>query len=134
MRISKANERWFDVPNDPDKGRVKIKHLSPGELSEINDKSFEKQINYKSGKGKKAGYVPDVKVKEDPITFRELPIKLAVVDWENFFDTNDKPMECNDTNVERAIREIDGFTVLVDEWREILLSDIAEEKEAQLKN
>jgi hypothetical protein len=40
MRITKITERWFDVPNDPDNARLKIKHLSPGEIQDIFDKVF----------------------------------------------------------------------------------------------
>lgn len=134
MRILKDSARWFDVPNDSDNGRVKIKHLTPGELAEINDLSFKKTINYKSGKGKKTGYEPEVDIKENPEIYRELPIKKAVVDWENFYDKNDKPMECTPANIERAIRQIDGFTIFVTEARETLATDIAKEKNEQLKN
>ena len=134
MRILKENTRWFDVPNDPDKGRVKIKHLSPEELADINDQSFKKKINYKANKGKKEGFTPDIDIKEDPKTYRELPVKLAVIDWENFFDKDDKPMDCTPENIERAIRQIDGFTTLVNDAREQLAKDIAKEKEDQLKN
>jgi hypothetical protein len=134
MRILKEDCRWFDVPNDPDNGRVKIKHLTPAELSEINDKSFQKKINYKSGKGKKEGYEPEVDITENPKVFRELPIKMAVVAWENFFDKNDKPMECTPENIERAIRQIDGFVIMVVNAKAKLADDIAQEKKDQLKN
>lgn len=140
MRILKDDERWFDVPKDPDKARVKIKHLSPGELAEINDKSFKSEMSYKSGKGKKDKHGKkiavdvNVDVKENPVVYREMPIKLAVKDWENFFDKKGKPMKCTPENIERAIRQIDGFKTFVDECCEKLAGDIAQEKEDQLKN
>ena len=140
MRILKDDERWFEVPSDPDNARVKIKHLSPGELAEINDKSFKKEMSYKAGRGKKdkdgKKFSPDVNIdiKEDPEFFREAPIKKAVVAWENFYDKKDKPMECTPENVEKAIRQIDGFVLFVDNCRDKLSKDIDQEKKEQLKN
>ena len=134
MRILKDDERWFDVPNDLDNARIKIKHLSPEELSDINDQCFKQQVNYKTGKGEKSGYEPEITQKSNPKLFRELPTLKAVVDWENFFDKKDKLMKCTPENIERAIRQIDGFTILVNECRGQLAKDIAQEKEDLLKN
>jgi len=50
MRIVKTDARWFDIPNDPDGGRLKIKSLSPGETSDIFDKVFTQEVSYKKGK------------------------------------------------------------------------------------
>jgi len=138
-RIQKTQERWFEVPNDPDKGRVKIKHLSPGELAEINDSSFKKEMNYSSGKGKKDEHgkkmAPDVNVdiKEDPVCFREMPVKKAVVAWENHFDSNGKKMKCTPENIEEFIRNDDSFLPFINECRERLATDVAAEKEERRK-
>lgn len=139
-KITKLIERWFDVPNDPCNGRVKIKHLSPGELAEINDKSFKNEMSYKAGKGKKdkngKKIAPEVNVnvKEDPVYFREAPIKKAVVAWENHLDENDKQMKCNHENIEMFIRNDDTFIPFINDCREILAADIAKEKKDQAKN
>ena len=134
MRILKDDERWFDVPNDPDGATIKIKHLSPEELSDINDDCFKQKTNYKVGKGKKSGYEPELTVESDPKLYREMPILKAVVDWTKFFDKKGKSMDCTPKNIERAIRQIDGFSDLVGECREQLAKDIAQEKGDQLKN
>ena len=139
-RITKIKERWFEVPNDPDKGRVKVKHLSPGELALINDKSFKKEMSYKAGKGKKDDkgkkISPDVEVdiKENPVAFRELPIIKSVVAWENHFDEDGKDLKCTQENIERFIRNDDSFSPFINDCREILAKDIAQEKKEQLKN
>lgn len=132
-RITKITERWFDWETDPDKGRVKIKNLSPGELDEINDESFSQDISYKSGKGKKIE--PVIKSNNNQKAFRELPIQKAVVGWENFYEEDGETiMECNPENVLRAIRQIEGFKDFVSDCRVILAKEIAEEKKAQAKN
>lgn len=139
-RITKTKERWFEVPGDPLKGRVKIKHLSPGELALINDKSFKKEMRYKAGrgekdnKGKKLAPEVEVDIKENPVAFRELPIIKSVVAWENHLDEDDKEMECNKENIEKFIRNDDSFSTFINECREILAKAIAQEKKDQLKN
>lgn len=132
MRISKTNERWFDAENDPDKSRVKIKHLSPEELDDINDQAFRQDIDYK--KNKKGNLEPIFSNKYDSRLFRELPIQRSVIDWENFFDENNNLMECTHENVLMAIRQIEGFKEFISECREQFAKDIKQEKEAQLGN
>lgn len=134
MRIIKQTERWFPVPNDPDKARLKIKHLSPGETQDIFDKVFVQKIDYKKGKGKKAKLEPVFSQKTDKKLDREMTLTMAVVDWENFFDKKDKPMECTPENIVRASRQIEGFGEFVTECREQLAEDIAKEKEDQKGN
>ena len=139
-KITKLIERWFDVPGDPCKGRVKIKHLSPGELAEINDKSFKKEMSYKAGRGKKdkdgKKIAPDVNVDviEDAVYFREEPTKKAVVEWENHLDEDDKQLKCTRGNIERFIRNDESFLPFINDCRVILAKDIAKEKKDQAKN
>ena len=132
MRISKANERWFEVEGDPDKARLKIKHLLPGETQDIFDKVFNQKIDYK--KGKKGKMEPIFSQEPNNKLNREMTISAVVVGWENMFDRDNKKMKCTPENVIRASREIDGFNELVDEFKEILAKDIEEEKKVQLKN
>ena len=132
MKISKPVERWFDVPDDPDKARLKIKHLSPGERSEIFDQAFKQSVSYtKTDDGK---YEPLFSQDTDKKADRELTIVKSVVDWENFFDHDDKSLACTPENVLRASKEIEGFNVLINELRAVLEADIKEEQEQQRKN
>jgi|FLOH01.1.fsa_nt_gi hypothetical protein len=134
MRITKITERWFDVPNDPDNARLKIKHLSPGEIQDIFDKVFVQKIDYKKGKGKKAKLEPIFSQKTDKKLDRELTLTMTVIDWEGFFDKKDQPMVCTPENIIRASRQIEGFNELVTELREQLAEDIQKEKESQQGN
>jgi len=132
MRIIKTTERWFDVPDDPDRGRLKIKHLTPGETSDIFDKVFTQEIRYK--KGAKGKFEPAISHNTDKKLDRELTLTKSIVDWENFFDKDNNPMECTPENIIKAGREIDGFNDLVTELRETLAEDIKKEREDQTKN
>ena len=132
MRITKTVERWFDVPNDPDKARIKIRNLLPGEMTDIFDEVFVQNISYK--KNKKGSLEPVLSQRTDKKKDRELTISKAVVDWENFFDKEDKPLECNEENILRASREIGGFNILITELREKLDEDIKQERKDQAKN
>ena len=132
MRITKTTERWFDVPNDPDKAKIKVKHLLPGEVTDIFDEVFVQNINYK--KNKKGEFEPSFSQVTDKKKDRELTITKSVIGWENFFDRDDKPLEFNTENVLRAAREIEGFNDLVTELREKLAEDIKQERKDQSKN
>jgi len=132
MRISKANERWFEVESDLDKARLKIKHLSPGELQDIFDKVFKQNIDYK--KGKKGKMEPVFSQETDKKLDREMTISSVVVDWENVFDRQGKKMKCTPENVIRASREIEGFNDIVNEFKTIIETDIKQEKKDQKKN
>ncbi len=132
MRITKVTERWFDVPNDPDKARIKIKNLLPGEVTDIFDEVFVQNINYK--KNDKGKFEPVFSQVTDKKRDRELTLTKAIVDWENFYDRENKPLECNEENILRAAREIEGFNDLITELRETLSEEIKQEKEAQRKN
>ncbi len=132
MRIKKTEQRWFDVPNDPDKARVKVKHLSPQEFNSIVDEAFTEDITYqKDEKGKMQQSITQDKNKEK---LRELPITLSVMEWENFYDSDDKLMECTEENKIVACREMEGFIEFVTECKEKLAEDINAEKKAQIKN
>ena len=134
MRISKITDRWFDVPNDPDKGRIKIHHLSPGELTDITDKVYKQDVIYKPVVGQKGKVEPIITQDIDTSLNKKLTLTTSVVDWKNFFDREDKPMDCTTENIMRCSREIEGFDELVEECKKQLAEDIAAEKEYQQKN
>ena len=132
MRITKATERWFDVPNDPDKARIKIKNLLPGEVTDIFDEVFAQTINYK--KNEKGKFEPVFSQVTDKKKDRELTLTKVIIDWENIFDRKGSPLECNEENIMRAAREIEGFNDLITELRETLNEEIKQERKDQAKN
>jgi hypothetical protein len=133
-KITKPTTRKFFLPDDPYEGYVNIKHLLPGEVSVIHNQCFKQKVNYKAGKGKKDGYKPEIKQESDPDLFRMLPARDSIVSWGGFLDEDDKEMPCNDANKELMINTLDNFVEWIDECREKIADDIAEEKEEQLKN
>ena len=132
MRIKKIIERWFDVPDDSDKGRLRIKHLQPGETTDIFDEVFTQRIDYK--KGKKGKLEPLFSQKTNVKLDRKLTLSAAITGMENFYDREGKPLECNNENIMRCSREIEGFNELVAEFRKQLAEDIKQEEEDQRKN
>jgi len=134
MRITKITDRWFDIPNDPDGGRIKIHHITPGELSDITDKAFSQDVIYKPVAGQNGKIEPIITQNSDAKLNRRLLLTTAVIDWENFFDRDDNPMECTPDNIMRCSGEIEGFDDIVKEFRDQLAADIAKEKEDQQKN
>ena len=64
---------------------------------------------------------------------REKTILASVSDWKKFYDADGKAMACNEENILRAIKEIDGFVEFVAECRNKLIEDIASETAAQKK-
>jgi len=135
-RITKAIERKFFLPNDPDKAWTMIKHLSPGETQDIFDKVFTQEINYKKVKEKKAKdkFEPEFSQKTDKSLDRELTLTTAITDWGGFFGLDGKKLQCTPKNIMDASREIDGFIEHVADSREELAKEIKEEKEDQIKN
>ena len=86
MRITKPKERWFPCPDDPDKGKILIRQLSPGERQEIFDKTMPTKTEYEDdGKGT-GDLIPVFSMEQDRTADRELTLKACIVDWENFFD------------------------------------------------
>ena len=135
MRIKKQIERWFEIPNDPDEASMLIKHLNPGEVSDIMDEVFTQSIVYKQSDGDQDMH-PEFKQETDKRKDREKTLTASVVNWKKFYDQEGKPLKCTPENVIRASREIEGFDVLVKEFRERLAADIQEEavkEEKELK-
>lgn len=125
MRIKRQAERWFEIPNDPDEGQVLIKHLNPGEISDIMDEVFEQTIIYKADGDQEPK--PEFIQKTDRRKDREKTLVASVLNWKKFFDQNGNPLKCTPENIIRASREIEGFNVMITEFREKLARDIQAE-------
>jgi len=135
MRIKKQIERWFEIPNDPDEGQILIKHLNPGEVSDIMDETFKQTIVYKADDLDQDAK-PEIIQEADRRKDREKTLTAAVVGWKKFYDQEGKPLKCTPENVIRASREIEGFDALVREFRDRLAEDLQEEaakEEKELK-
>ncbi len=125
MRIKKQEKRWFEVPNDPDEGQILIKHLSPGEITDIMDEVFTQTIVYKADGDQ--DIQPEFKQETDKRKDREKTLLASVANWKKFFDQEGKALKCTPENIIRASREIEGFDALVKEFRDRLTEDIDKE-------
>ena len=127
MRIKKQIERWFEIPNDPDEGQILIKHLNPGEISDIMDETFKQTIVYKADDADEDAK-PEITQEADRRKDREKTLTAAVAGWKKFYDQEGKPLKCTPENVIRASREIEGFDALVRGFRDRLTKDLQKEE------
>lgn len=132
MRITKPRERWFNVPDDEDKGKVLIRQIPPGDRYKIMDKAFQQTIEYQQGEDGKLA--PIMNQKTDRKFDREQTVLKSVLDWDNFFDQDGTKLFFNSENVLRAIQEIEGFVEFVNECREKLDEDLINEELELEKN
>ena len=138
-RITKSIERKFFLPNDPDKAWVMIKHLSPGEITDISEKVNISEYNLKKSKDKdpnqtKDVFEPEISMKTNPALDRKLTFKAAITGWGNWYGLDNKKADFTPKNVMLFSREYEGFNEFIAESRETLAKQIKEEKEDQIKN
>jgi len=134
VRIKKQIERWFDIPKDPDEGQILIKHLNPGEISDIMDEVFKQTIVYKSDGDQEPQ--PLITQETDRRKDRELTLVASIINWKKFYDQEGKTLKCTPENVVRASREIEGFDAMVTDFRSRLAEDLQKEtvqEETELK-
>jgi len=132
MRITKPTERWFDVPDDEDNGKVLVREIPPGDRHDIMDKAFKQSIEYHTGEDGKM--TPVMNQTTDRKLDREQTVLKSVLDWKNFYDIDDTTLPFNPENVLKAMREIDGFVEFVNECRMKLEKDISDEETVLEKN
>jgi len=132
MRIKRTAERWFECDDDPDEASVLIKNLSPGEVQDIYDETMPQNIEYEADE--EGNMVPNFKTKMNRKLQREKTMLACIKDWKNFYGYEDEILECNEENIIRASREIEGFNQFIDKCREILSKNIESEKRGQEKN
>lgn len=132
MRLVKAaKEAWFAVPNDPDGAEILVKHLTPGELADIQDQQDAVEVLYRQEGDQMKPEMRAKRVKGDE---RYAVLVAAVQDWKNVLDEDDKALKCTDKNKVAIARASDEFGAFVGECREKLAAEVAEAKEAAEKN
>lgn len=137
MRLSPLTKAWFNLPDDPDKARFEIKHLLSGELSKIKDKARIEAVELlRSNQG-------DLEQKMT-VTLRqeigeELTVCAAITNWENVFDSEGKPLDCDEQGKVRLCRELseddwNSFLKFIADSRKILADQMKKEKKEALGN
>lgn len=127
-RLSKKKSVWFDMPNDPDKGRVQITHMSNTTRAAIRKEvvTTRQVINPVSKKFEQETLV-------DEVLDRQLTINAVVTDWENFLDQDGESMKCNRKN--KFIWACDDkFMAQINMFRAEVAKVVEEEEEEARKN
>lgn len=132
MKIVKSKTRIFECEGDKGGGKVSIKHLEPGEISDIIDDVMSQRVEYT--KGKDGQLMPTFISENNPRRDREETMVKTIVGWENFYDENNNVLECTDENKIIALRKIEGFAEFIAKCRIKLTVDVLEEQRAQRKN
>ena len=135
MRISKRESRVFHVPNDPDKGWVKIKHLKINETKKIEE--TVNNLTYGTD---------DLSVEMKPYERVSRFAYECLTDWGNFFDVLGKPIPFDKKMIETVAEfeiitvnedgkeEITSLFEWIDECRETFAEQIRADKKAAVKN
>lgn len=119
---------WFDVPDDPDHGRVQVRHLLGGEIQEIVFQAADVREVWDDVKG-----AARRDTRHDISKSNQLFGNAAVVGWENFLDATGKPIPCNAAN--KAAYAKEGWYVpFIGECREKVAKAFAEAEEKRLGN
>jgi len=124
--IQKETQAWFDYPDDEFGGKALIRLPKGGELKSIREKTSEV-----------ATYAVKA-FRETETVFRQRghreAVAVAVVkDWQNFFDMEHKPLECNRANILMMCQET-GFHEFIDECLAQLEKQAEEKAKAEVKN
>ncbi|MFH2074371.1 MAG: hypothetical protein ABIJ57_03350 [Pseudomonadota bacterium] len=101
-------------------------------MDTINESSTQ-ETRYKFKKGTDT-LIPEMMSTSTPGEASRKQFLLAVVNWKKMFDEAGKPLECNEQNKLRAMREIEGYLEFVMECRNTLAADLKKEEEARAKN
>lgn len=131
-RLTSEYAEWREIPNDPDKGRIKVKHLKQGDINDIEDQieSYETLLRT-DAEGKVHREVKINMAKGDK---HYAYLCAALVDWENFYDLNGDLMECNDENKIRMARDDERLAPLVGKIRTEIGEKVAAMREEAEKN
>jgi len=126
-RLTKQVDKWFDVPNDPDNAKIKIKHLKPGEVEAIEQEANPVVLRPDGGK-----FSTEITIQVAKKS--ALLINAAVLDWEGFYNTKGNKIQCNSENKKKAAKEFSWLANFVAECVENLRIEVEGELEEAEKN
>lgn len=134
-RLSAKKEMWYDIPGDEDGAKIKILHLTPGDLQKISN-----ETSRWIGKSENEKMVSELEYQ--PLQQLKLTRIAAVIDWDNFYDENGNKMKCSNKNVELYLNfdpelgsDANGKAKLFSDWidyfREELAKTVAPKEELE---
>lgn len=120
--------RWFDLDNG---AKIKLRIMTADINKEIRKKTVKKKVDFKKVDGVAARF-PYEEIDED--LQNELFWDYVIVDWENFFDKNRKPIPCTKENKLLLIAKSTRFVGLLNEHLNQLVEYEQEAAEEEEKN
>ncbi|MFP5223104.1 MAG: hypothetical protein ACLGSA_12510 [Acidobacteriota bacterium] len=141
MRTMKTTTGTFPIPNDPDKGEITLKHLLPGEVTDIQEELAGWDMRLKEdadGTLRKEGEFKFVRGEK-----RYLWVTGSLVGWKNVFDAEGNDRPCDEANIIAVCREgtvvdEDGVEISFGEFvgrcRDKLTEQVRAAKEKAAKN
>lgn len=132
-RLTNEIKVWREIPDDPDKARIEIKYLKPGEKRDIEDQiQLYEAVMRPNGDG---AMQREIKINPAKGDKRYAYLCAAVTSWENFFEADGvTPMPCTDENKIRMARDDETFSPLIGQFRDDLAETVAADREAARKN
>lgn len=128
IKLTAKRDKWFVLPQDASgQTKVKILHLKPGEVSDI-----EAEVNQIVGKQEGEKFVTEVGF--DLAARSRAIIRKVIIGWEGFQDENGKEMKCTDFNKVKVLREFDWFFDQIEAFRNELAEEAEAEEEGAEKN
>lgn len=123
-RISARRENWFSITGDEDKAKLKIIHLTPGDLQKINN-----DTSRWVGKRENEEFISELEYA--PLEQMRRTRIAAVIDWDGFYDENGNTLKCTTANKERYLNfdpelgiDEDGKPKLFSEWIDLFREEI----------
>lgn len=127
-RLMEETKIWFDLPGDPDGGRVLIRNLTDQDYAVIMGRAMKNRFVFDAEAGRvvqEQGF--------DVLIDRVETINLAVADWEKFFDQAGKPMDCTPANKKQWACNQE-FTTFVKAQLPVVAVEAAKKAEEKRKN
>lgn len=131
-RIVKIRSKWFALSDDPLNGRVHVRHLKGAEVQDIMDQVNDRKV-IDRGNTVNGERQIEIELRTNTTLAATLIAVACVLDWENFFDENDLPLDCTPENVKLFARE-DGFAAFLKTCREVLAQEAVEAEGEARKN
>lgn len=129
LKLTNKTERWFPVPQDESgEAQVKIKHLKPGEVADIEATTNDFTAKQKG----EEDFQTEIKFRLNERT-KKLVLK-SVTGLKGFVDEKGLTMECTERNVLRIMQEYGWFGEFVAECRDTLADEVAIAQEGAEKN
>jgi hypothetical protein len=104
IKLIDRHEKWFDIPDDPDKGRILIGETDQSEILEI--------VNAAALRSARSALSPESEY------LREFYAR-HILNWENILDEKGEPLACTYENKVKALNTSGLFNVILPAINEV---------------